>query len=215
MYSYPKIETIYKRDIEGTKKLMPGIFRDQTVEMLKDITWQFTEKIDGTNIGIYWDGHKVHFQGRTERALIPSHLLDALNEMFMGDVNEELFEQTFGDTEVVLFGEGYGAKIQKGGGNYKPDGCSFILFDVYIPKNKLWLERSNVEDIAKTFNIDVVPIVGEGTLEDAVEFVKQNPKSTIGTAIMEGVVARPKAELRTRRGERIIVKIKYKDFKEV
>ena len=28
-------------------------------------------------------------------------------------VNEELFEQKFGEMQVILFGEGYGAKIRK------------------------------------------------------------------------------------------------------
>ena len=212
MYKYHKIETIYQRDMEGSKKLMPGVYRDETVESLKDIKWQFTEKIDGTNIGIHWDGHKVHIQGRTERAQIPAFLLDRLNELFGGDENEQLFEQTFGETEAVLFGEGYGAKIQRGG-SYIPNGVDFILFDVYIANGDLYLRRDDVEDIAKTFGIDVVPIVLEGTLDDAVEFVKGHPKSTIGTADMEGVVGRPKVEVKDRRGKRIIVKIKYKDFK--
>lgn len=211
MYEYHKIETLYQRDMKGSKKLMPGVYRDETVESLKDIKWQFTEKIDGTNIGIHWDGHKVHIQGRTERAQIPAFLLDRLSELFGGDENEQLFEQTFGETEVVLFGEGYGAKIQKGG-SYIPNGVDFILFDVYITNGDLYLRRDDVEDIAKTFGIDVVPIVLEGTLDDAVEFVKGHPKSTIGTADMEGVVGRPKVEVKDRRGKRIIVKIKYKDF---
>lgn len=212
MYEYHKIETLYQRDMEGSKKLMPGVFRNEMVEFLKNVTWQFTEKIDGTNIGIYWDGHKVHIQGRTERAQIPTFLLDRLNELFGGDENEQLFEQTFGETEVVLFGEGYGAKIQKGG-SYIPDGVDFILFDVYIPNGDMYLRRESVEDIAKTFGIDVVPIVIEGTLEDGEAFVKGHPKSTIGAAYMEGVVGRPKLETKDRRGKRVIVKIKYNDFK--
>lgn len=212
MYEYHKIETLYQRDTEGTKRLIPGLFRDETVESLKDITWQFTEKIDGTNIGIYWDGHKVHVQGRTERAQIPTFLMDRLCDLFGGEENEQLFEQKFGDTEVVLFGEGYGAKIQKGG-SYIPDGVDFILFDVYVPNSNLYLKRADVEDIAKAFGIGVVPIVLEGTLADGEAFVKEHPESTIGTADMEGVVGRPKVELKDRRGKRVIVKIKWKDFK--
>ena len=46
MRHYEKIETIYKRDIEGTKKLMPGVWRDPTVGFLKDLEWDWTEKID-------------------------------------------------------------------------------------------------------------------------------------------------------------------------
>lgn len=211
MNEYTKIETIFERDMEGTKKLIEGKFRNETVEFLKDNQWICTEKIDGTNIGIVWDGHKVSYQGRTERAQIPANLMNKLIEMFGGETNEELFEQKFGETQVILFGEGYGAKIQKGGGNYRSD-VSFILFDAYLPEQNLWLKRDALEDIAKTFGIDVVPIVLTGTLHEAVDFVKQKPKSTIGVAEMEGLVCKPAVDMLDRMGRRVIVKVKVRDF---
>lgn len=211
MNEYTKIETIFERDMEGTKKLIEGKFRNETVEFLKDNQWICTEKIDGTNIGIVWDGHKVSYQGRTERAQIPANLMNKLIEMFGGETNEELFEQKFGETQVILFGEGYGAKIQKGGGNYRSD-VSFILFDVYLPEQNLWLKRDALEDIAKTFGIDVVPIVLTGTMQEAVDFVKQKPKSTIGVADMEGLVCKPAVDMLDRMGRRVIVKVKVRDF---
>lgn len=211
MNKYHKIETIFKRDMEGTKKLILGEYRNEAVEFLADNTWQFTEKIDGTNISVHWDGHEVHFHGRTEKAQIPKHLLEKLEIMFGGNANEELFEQTFGEKEMVLFGEGYGVKIQNGG-KYIPDDVSFILFDVYSPESDTWLARESVEDIAKTFGIGVVPIVLEGTLADGVDYVRAKPDSTIGTAKMEGLVGKPKVELKARGGERVIVKIKGEDF---
>ena len=211
MFAYTKIETLYKRDMDGSKKLIEGNFRNETFEFLKDNKWEFREKIAGTNIGIVWDGHKVTYQGRTERAQIPAHLMNKLIELFGGSANEELFEQKFGDMSVILFGEGYGAKIQNGGA-YRPD-VSFILFDVYVPEQNLWLKRDAIEDIGKAFGIDVVPIVLEGTLNDGVNFVKTFPKSTIGTANMEGIVGKPKVDLLNRMGHRIIVKIKCEDFR--
>lgn len=211
MTEYTKIETIFERDMNGTKKLIEGKYRNETVEYLKDNEWVCTEKIDGTNIGIVWDGHKVSYQGRTEKAQIPAHLMNKLIEMFGGNENEELFEQKFGEMQVILFGEGYGAKIQKGGGDYRND-VSFILFDVYLPKQNLWLKRDAVEDIAKTFGIDVVPIVLTGTLDEAVNFVKSKPKSTIGVANMEGLVCKPKIDMLDRMGRRLIVKVKVCDF---
>ena len=211
MNEYTKIETIFERDVEGSKKLIEGKFRNETVEFLKDNQWICTEKIDGTNIGIVWDGHKVSYQGRTERAQIPAHLMNKLIEMFGGEINEELFEQKFGEMPVVLFGEGYGAKIQKGGGNYRSD-VSFILFDVYLPEQNLWLKRDALEDIAKTFGVDIVPIVLTGTLQEAVDFVKQKPKSTIGSADMEGLVCKPAVDMLDRMGRRVIVKVKVRDF---
>lgn len=211
MAEYIKIETIFERDMEGTKKLIEGKFRNETVEYLKENQWIGTEKIDGTNIGIAWNGHKVSYQGRTEKAQIPAHLMNKLIEMFGGIVNEEIFEQKFGEMQVVLFGEGYGAKIQKGGGDYRSD-VSFILFDVYLPEQNLWLKRDAVEDIAKTFGVDVVPIVYKGDIAGAVEFVKGKPKSTIGVADMEGIVCKPAVDILDRMGRRLIVKIKVCDF---
>lgn len=211
MTEYTKIETIFERDMDGTKKLIEGKFRNETVEYLRNNAWVCTEKIDGTNIGIVWDGHKVSYQGRTERAQIPAHLMNKLIELFGGNENEELFEQKFGDMQVILFGEGYGAKIQKGGGNYRSD-VSFILFDVYLPEQNLWLKRDALEDIAKTFGIDVVPIVLTGTLNTAVNYVKSKPKSTIGVADMEGLVCKPEVDMLDRMGRRLIVKIKVCDF---
>ena len=57
MRKYEKIDTLFARDMEGTKKLMPGVFRDPTIEYLAHLDWDWTEKVDGTNIRIYWDGH--------------------------------------------------------------------------------------------------------------------------------------------------------------
>ena len=208
MKEYEKIETIFVRD-EKTKKLNENIYRNETIQFLKDIEWEFTEKIDGTNIRIYWDGHKVSYYGRTDKAQIPTQLMNKLIELFGGNINEEMFEQKFGATPVMLIGEGYGAKIQKGGGDYRQDN-NFILFDVCI--NNKYLSRDNVNDIANYFGIESVPVIFSGNLQKGIDFVKTKPNSTIGTAKMEGLVARPKVELYDKNGNRLIVKIKVCDF---
>lgn len=208
MVEYNKIDTVFNRDVYGTKKLIVDSWRNEAVEYLKDNKWQFTEKFDGTNIRVIWDGHSISFAGRTDKAIIPQHLLDYLNKTFSTQEVEQLFEQVYGDKQVILFGEGYGNKIQTGG-NYRND-VSFILFDVMIGEN--YQERQWVEETGVMLGIDVVPIVLEGTIKEAIEFVKKHPKSTVGTAFMEGVVGRPVVELRDRTGKRIIVKIKYNDF---
>lgn len=211
MKEYHKIETLFERDMEGTKKLIEGKFRSSAVEYLKDNQWAFTEKIDGTNIRVHWDGHKVMFGGRTDSAQIPTALMYALNDLFLGITNEELFEQKFGATEVTFYGEGYGAKIQKGGGLYRED-CGFMLFDVLI--GDTWLERENIEDIAKSFGLPVVPIVLTGTIQDAVDYVKSKPKCTVAKEPKEaeGLVGKPLVEVKDRMGNRIIVKVKSCDF---
>lgn len=211
MTEYNKIETVYERDTK-TKKLVEGIFRNGTVNYLRNLNWIWTEKIDGTNIRVHWDGHNVEYGGRTDKAQIPASLVNKLNEYFGGEVNAQIFEQIFGEKDVILFGEGYGAKIQNGG-NYISDHVDFILFDVMISGN--YQTRDTVVAIADSFNLKVVPIVTYGTLKEAVEYVKTKPKSLIAQNPdypMEGLVCRPSLELQDRCGNRIIVKIKWRDF---
>ena len=211
MIEYVKIETPFNRAEDGTKKLIEGDFRNETVEFLKDNEWLWSEKVDGTNISVEWDGHRVSFHGRTERAQIPAHLVNKLNEMFGGETNEQLFEQIFGETPMILYGEGYGAKIQNGG-TYRSD-VSFILFDVYQPDSRIWLKQEAVWDIASKFGIDMVPFVLSGTIDEAVRYVKGKPLSHINEAHqMEGLVGRPEVELRDRLGKRVIIKVKARDF---
>lgn len=211
MYKYTKIETVFERDIEGTKKLIEGKYRDESVEYLRDNLWIGTEKIDGTNIGVVWDGYNVTFQGRTEKATIPPFLLTRLKEIFNNAETEQVFEQLFGEKEAILFGEGYGNKIQKRGKDYCENN-KFILFDVFMPQSDLWLERDSIEQIAKAFGIECVPIVFKGTIDEGVQFIKTKPKSTIGTADMEGIVCKPAVDLLSRDGKRLVVKIKVNDF---
>mgnify|MGYP000173242546 FL=1 len=66
------------------------------------------------------------------------------------------------------------------------------------------------------FGIQAVPVLFIGTIRDGIKFVCQHPKSTISAndIYMEGLVGRPKVELKDRRGNRVIVKIKWNDFKD-
>lgn len=218
MNTYHKINTLYKRDMSNYGKIIIGEYSEPEFEYLKDNIWVFTEKVDGTNIRVMWDGANVTFNGKTDNAQLPVFLIYKLQELFEGTSKKKLFKEKFntpqsevGSEQVCLYGEGYGAKIQKGGGNYIKDGVNFVLFDVKI--GNWWLQRKDVEDIAKFFGIDIVPIIGEGTLDEMVKMTKAGFNSQWGNFIAEGIVARPKTELKTRRGNRLITKIKYIDFK--
>lgn len=118
----------------------------------------------------------------------------------------------FGENKVILFGEGYGNRVQKVGHLYRSDN-SFILFDVYMVESNLWLKRNAIEDIGKALGIEIVPVVFKGTIDQAVKFVKEHPMSTIGNVPMEGIVCKPAVDMLTRTGDRVIVKIKVQDFR--
>lgn len=208
---YHKIKTLWARESDKPHNMIVGEFALPEFELLKDTEWTWTEKVDGTNVRVMWDGNKVSFGGKTDNAQMPMFLLEKLQEMFAGEANEQVFEQVFGGDPATLYGEGYGARIQKGGGDYGEP--NFVLFDVNI--DGWWLERKNVEDIAQKLGIEVVPIIGTGTLQDASEFAAEEHKSVWGKAAIEGIVAKPTVELQNRRGERIITKLKFKDFQKL
>jgi hypothetical protein len=205
MKEYHKIETIFERDMV-TNKLVEGSFRKPEFEYLANLKWIGTEKVDGTNIRIMWDGVDIKIGGKTDNAQIHKDLITRLEELFF--TKKEVFIEKFGEKQVCLYGEGYGAGIQTGG-RYKSTK-DFVLFDVLI--NEYWLDRGNVQGIADMFGVDIVPIVREGTLYELVDMVKSGFKSNWGDFVAEGIVARPVVELTNKFGERIITKIKYRDF---
>ena len=205
MREYNKIHSVYKRTPKGV--FIPGQYARPEVEYLADGQWTFTEKVDGTNIRLGWspeDGFRIG--GRTARAQIPVFLLEALEELGLRDTLAEHF-----DGPVVLYGEGYGPRIQKDGHLYR-DTPGFVLFDVRV--GDLWLRRADVEDVAATLGLDVVPLVFHGTLREAIERVSrpEGIRSAWGDFRAEGVVGTPLVQLFGRDGERVIVKVKSRDF---
>lgn len=204
MKEYHKIQSVYKRD-EKTHKFIEGSYSLPEFEYLKDNIWVWDEKIDGTNIRIDWDGQGFKIGGRTDNAQIPTFLYTKLIELF----NADNFS-FYADKPMCLYGEGYGARIQKGGGLYISNGVSFILFDVRI--RDYWLKQEDVLDIANNLRIDVAPVVGEGTLQEAENLVRSGLTSTFGQFFAEGLVLRPKVEMFNRNGHRIITKMKGKDW---
>ena len=207
MKTYHKIQTVFKRNPETKfKTLLFGKFSLSEFEYLANNDWVWTEKVDGTNIRVLWDGKTVIFGGKTDNAQIPSILFNNLNIMF----TSEMMFNMFGKTPVCLYGEGYGKKIQKGGGDYNSKTQSFVLFDVKI--DNWWLQRESITNIASKLNIKIVPIIGQGSLWNMVKIVKEGFNSQWGAFLAEGIVARPVVELLSRSGSRIITKIKHKDF---
>jgi hypothetical protein len=210
MEQYHKIQTVYKRDPETKyKTLLEGKYSLPEFEYLKDCEWAFTEKVDGTNIRVmladWGEGFgEVLFGGKTDRAQIPAGLVNHLKGTFTKEKLADVF-----DSDTCLYGEGFGAKIQKGGGNYSSDQ-QFVLFDVKV--GDWWLKREDIEDIAEKLRIPVVPIIGIGNLQAMAERCRSGFNSTWGDFRAEGIVARPLTELFTRSGQRVITKLKCKDF---
>lgn len=201
---YLKIQTVFKRDERNV--IIPGDFSTPEIAYLADAPWTWTEKVDGTNIRVHWNGDCVTVGGRTDNAQVPTFLIAALG--FLND--HDLWRTSFPDsTDVTVYGEGYGPKIQKGG-QYRAD-CSLIVFDVRV--GEWWLKADDVRDVASKLGLDVVPSFGTMTLNEAVEAVQsRSVASKWEGAQIEGLVGRPAVDLFTRKGERIVAKVKVKDF---
>lgn len=213
---YPKIQTLFERNEDFS--IDPTRLKRPVYETIKE--WDVTEKVDGTNIRVMFypqaevftpeegPGPYVRFAGRTNAAQIPGDLLANLAKLFPVAKFTSQFQ-----TPVVLYGEGYGAGIQKVGKLYRPDK-SFILFDVLVD-GKWWLSTEQVREVAKSLECDVVPYLGRMTLDQIINQVRSGAPSQLGdqTCPMEGIVARPVETLFDSRHERVILKLKTSDFK--
>jgi ATP-dependent RNA circularization protein (DNA/RNA ligase family) len=202
---YHKIETLYERDLNSFKLKPELILKNRVYGIIK--SWVWTEKIDGTNIRAIWKDGNLSFGGRTDNAQTPADLLSYLRE----NVTIENLRTVFPDTPVVVYGEGYGAGIQKVGGLYSATK-KFIVFDVKV--GDWWLSDENMRGVANKLGLEAVPLIGEMTLEDATAKVRDGFKSALngGMAQAEGMVGRPIEALFDKKGSRLIVKLKTKDF---
>ena len=204
---YPKIDTLFERDLK-TFVVDPEKLKSPVLGTIN--LWDVTEKIDGTNIRIMLgeDG-VVQFGGRTDAAQLPADLLMRLVNTFQPEMLKAAFWLDGKPVSAVLYGEGYGAGIQKGG-PYRPDK-SVIFYDCLVGR-KWWLDRAAVDDVVAKIGAETVPYLGRMTLAQIVTLVREPFASKIGTAMAEGIVARPIEPLFDRKGARIIIKLKTKDF---
>jgi len=202
---YPKIETLYERD-EKTFKVNPAALKNRSYSLLK--TWHWTEKVDGTNVRCIWEGGQLSFGGKTDNAQLPGDLFQWLHK----NVSLDKMRETFPESDAVIYGEGFGAGIQSGGA-YSPTK-KIIVFDVLVG-GVWWLSDENVRDVAGKLSLEVVPSFGEMTMEEATEFVRNGFKSRCAVdpdKDAEGLVGRPLETLFDKKGARLIVKIKTRDF---
>lgn len=213
MKEYQKISTLYKFD--GVTKKYTNEISSPEVDYLKDLPWLAAEKLDGSNIRVEYDGHRVSWSGRTDNSNLPKEIEELLQKTF-GD-SEVIFEQNFGDKQVMLFMECYGGKIQGGvyGGSER-----LIGFDVMI--NGMYLDKRCIASIFEYFNVETVEFFEVESLTKLIDIVKNNIKSGVKDMSdhaaedrpteKEGYVCVPAVRLLNAKGERIIVKVKYRDL---
>lgn len=204
---YPKIQSVYLRQQQKPRHLLEGQWSHDAFAYLATARWHLTEKVDGMNVRVAYENDHFVFKGRTDNARLPAYLLQRLYALFQPLTDD--FASIYGPRKMTLFGEGFGGKIQNGH-CYGPE-TDFVLFDIVVGENE-WLPRECVEELANNFGLRIVPILGAATLPDAIAWVKRGIWSALGDCYAEGVVARPQLTLLDRHGDRVITKIKTKDF---
>ena len=222
---YPKIDTLYDRD---GKYVIVGKLRRPEFGIIK--RWSLTEKIHGMNTrATLFENGDVVYGGKTDNAIIPQELLDYLKKTFTPIKMKHAFwlANKHVPKSATIYREGYGPKMVPGSGAYRKD-VSFRLFDSLVKDDfgDWWLERSNLEDIARKLRIKCVPILGiiDFLPVKAEEIMKifldyRNKLVAIEEGgmidmIPEGIVASAEQPLFNRKGERVIWKLKIKDFKK-
>ena len=214
MMRYPKIQTLYNRDAEGDYGVIPDQVRCPEFGLVK--RWLFTEKVDGRNhrIILHSEGQVEH-RGRTDKAQFSKAQMDAA----LGIVTEDRLRAQFDPgLEVILYGELYGPGVQKGG-KYRGD-IGFALFDVRVAD--WWLNWSTICEIASDLGLKTVPYLGQREYylptcqAELLDIFWNGGDSVISEnkgVIPEGIVARTDPLLLMRNGDRLMWKLKLKDFK--
>ena len=225
-FTEPEFEYLHSLKWRGEEKVDGTNMR---IEVTKVPIWD--GGIEGRTInGVEF---KVRIAGKTDNANIPKNLIKHMQEKYPDEkvlaalglkefipVDEWENEHNWLAYEDIpniytIYGEGYGEGIQSGGW-YIKGGNEFIVFDVKV--NDIYLKTNVRDEIAAKLGAPVVPLVGYFTLDEAIEFVRKGFRSLIAqnpdAKMAEGLVLRTDPCLRNRMGNRIIVKIKYKDFQK-
>lgn len=222
MNEYEKIETLFNRNPENMKEIIPGEYRLPEFALID--RWHITEKIDGTNLRVIYQGNgdpRVQFRGRSDNAQLSAQQYEWLWHKFPASMFEnglDLAGPVAAGFTCTLYGEFYGPKIQSGGW-YRPD-FGFRVFDVKI--GDWWLNWSNVVDVCSKLGVQTVPYLGTMTEEDALRNEVKTLSEVqawesllykVDTArVHEGIVARTDPLLFMRDGRRLMWKMKVRDL---
>jgi len=219
---YPKIDTLYNRDDKHF--VIVGKLRMPEFGIVKG--WSLTEKLHGRNTRVtLFDDGIVEYGGKTDDAEVPPELLKYLMETFPPEKLKAALwlPNKIRPKAATIYGEGYGPKMVPGSGVYRKD-VSFRLFDCLIEgiDGTWWLERVNIEDIARKLGVKCVPLIGyidylPTTFQQLYELLKESivAREENGTGtIPEGIVAKSDPLVYSRKGDRIMWKLKMKDFKK-
>ena len=183
--------------------------------------WIVTEKIDGTNIRIILT--KLDEEGNRNVKIGSRKLIlnenDKTSKQYLDcllDINLNKLKEYFNevDSTIIIYGEGYGAGVQKGG--IYSLKKNFRVFDIRI--GNAYQDFNYVEKVCIDNQLNIVPIienVEEIKYSECIKLLKNNKETMIKEGSggnSEGQVYKFEPVLLNKYGERLIFKIKFKDF---
>lgn len=223
MTKYPSIETVYTRD-KATNILNFGEMR--CIENTCINTWTISEKIDGTNIRVIVTKGGIEIRGRTDNATLNQGLIEAILAIFPS--HERLLEyftayrgQELPDEwSITLYGEGYGAGIQKGA-TYS-ETKRFRCFDLLLGES-WWTDDDEMRRVCDELHIPTAPWLAvtphlPKTREELAAIIPFSHVASEDRGVTdvpaEGIVAKPLHVLLNRHHDRVVWKLTYREFKE-
>lgn len=168
------------------------------------------EKIHGTSTHIAWKDEQLRF-----------HSGGCNHEQFIAifdqDNLKKVFSETFGIRSVIVYGEGYGGKMQGMSGTYGKE-LRFVAFDVKV--DDCWLSVPQAERVVQNLGLEFVDYVKIPTDIDSIN--QQRDRESIQAVrngcghgkLREGIVLRPLLECTLNNRDRIISKHKRDEFRE-
>lgn len=188
-----------------------NLYKDKTILIFK--MCYVLEKIHGTSAHIKWKHEEqkvIFFSGGASN--------EQFTRLFDKDKLKGLFQEHFPASDVTIFGEAYGGKVQKMKHIYG-DELRFVAFDVQV--DGLWLDVPKADNVVtEKFGLEFVYYVQAHTGLDLLNELRDSPsqqaaRNGLGTdKYGEGVVLRPVVEVRLNNGERVIAKHKRDEFSE-
>ncbi len=188
---YPFVEELGKNALEAAKELFPY-----------PSDAKFIPQLGPNKRTMYFFPDEPEVEGK--------YISEIVQELHMDMPQVKLVEQP-----IIIYGEYYGGKVQGGkiGGKYGKN--DFRVFDIL--KEGYWLSREDVSLVCEKLGLKQVPFLGQMTIREAEQKVIEGFTSAVSEDkdfLAEGIVMRAPYGICDRYGNRIIVKIKTKDYRE-
>merc|ERR1711976_34595 len=217
-FRYPKFNNHYvEKHLQHIRKQLETYDSD-------DRKFVATEKLHGSNFSIYTDGENIKCARRNDFL--------AENENFHGgqliaeqmkpkvlELHKAIKETETEDFILILFGEVTGERVQLGI-SYGDNAVRLFDICVYKTESVKFLEHADFVSFCKKFEIETVPVIAEGSLDELLGLNPEFDSRVLGTEnnTAEGLVLKHVKELEFGHGsdiERLMLKYKCKKFDEI